>query len=204
MLQSRRCGSQPDPPRGATTPLWSLWCKALPQNQALSTGGVVSCSSLVFFDTLGYRSLKFALAYPERMAEQRGAAALAEVQGMFPHLMPAQAAADAPMEPAPLTKPRATGKGGGGQGSSAVATGQRTEHPCREEWVRLLARVSMRHEDELSQHRAETYLVTRDELRLCLCLCLCGSRSGGASSLLANSGQAYPSRRQECGGGLGR
>ena len=64
--------------------------------------------------------------------------------------------------------------------------------------VRLLARVSMRHEDELSQHRAETYLVTRDELRLCLCLCLCGSRSGGASSLLANSGQAYPSRRQEC------
>ena len=138
VLQSRRCGSQPDPPRGPTTPLWSLWCKALPQNQALSTGGVVSCSSLVFFDTLGYRSLKFALAYPERMAEQRGAAALAEVQGMFPHLMPAQAAADAPMEPAPLTKPRATGKGGGGQGSSAVATGQRTEHPCREEWIRRM------------------------------------------------------------------
>ena len=130
VLQSRRCGSQPDPPRGATTPLWSLWCKALPQNQALSTGGVVSCSSLVFFDTLGYRSLKFALAYPERMAEQRGAAALAEVQGMFPHLMPAQAAADAPMEPAPLTKPRATGKGGGAREAPQLPQGKGQNTPA--------------------------------------------------------------------------
>ncbi|CAE7342408.1 unnamed protein product, partial [Symbiodinium sp. CCMP2456] len=109
--------------------------------------------------------------------------ALAEVQGMFPHLMPGSRGADKPdedMEPTALGRrdreperlenpekyPRPAGKGqreewdqwqGWSKNNKELTNKelQREVENLREN-VRLLARISMRHEDELSQKRTET------------------------------------------------